>query len=163
MKKIIKIAALILALLCIGTSFASCGQSKEDLANEIKNNIIVKFEQIDYVNAKQCTQTTYTASDIFPGFYEGTTIKKPTKISNKIVFNLNEESRTLTIDFQNAIHGLTVNDGKSVITITLPIEIKNTSYGTISEDKKSVTAEYIYDPSKYPGIHLIEPDIIINY
>ena len=43
MKKIIKIAALILALLCIGTSLASCGESNQEMANNIRSNIKIKY------------------------------------------------------------------------------------------------------------------------
>ena len=51
MKKIIKVAALILALICIGTSCASCGmknntffgKSNEELAAKIKAAILIIF------------------------------------------------------------------------------------------------------------------------
>ena len=156
MKKIIKIAALILALLCIGTSFASCGQSKEDLASEIKSGMTLKRETIDYVTPVKVPVMTYTASELFAGKW----------VNNQVggfKVALNEIEKTITIEFVAVYHGLTVNNGKTVYTINLPVEIKSTSYGIISEDKKSVIAEYIYDPSVYPGVQHIEPNIIINY
>ena len=45
MKKIIKIAALVLSLLCIGTSLASCGESNQEMADNIRTNINIPIFQ----------------------------------------------------------------------------------------------------------------------
>ena len=175
MKKIIKIAALILALLCIGTSFASCGmknntffgKSNEELAAEIKSGMTLTISSINHSNSIENGTVTYYSSDLFTTYYKGTTIEKPPKINqNYIHILLDEEDRTLTIDFRYRTHGYGLSTGTTIFTINLPVKIKSTSYGTISEDGNSVIAEYLYtpqntwDPSQRTNI---EPDITITY
>ena len=153
MKKIIKIAALILALICIGTSFASCGESKEDLASEIKSSMTLTINTINYSNdSSQNTSKTYDSSDLF-----GTDILYPRINAFYIYVLLNEKDRTLTIDFRDKPNGYEI-PGKTVYTINLPVQIKSTSYGTISTDGYSVVAEY-----GWLEVRTINSDIIITY
>ena len=181
MKKIIKIVALGLALICIGTSCASCGknqsspgvQSNEiqvtekqtlsnwELAYEIKTKIVISRENVDYVNSENYSRKDWYADKIFPKGDLGQFIPE-TEIP---LFDtkVNDIERTFELKFFQMYHIFGKNNGKTVITIRFPIEIKNTTYGIVSEDKKSVIAEYHYDASNYPETVYIQPDITITY
>ena len=168
MKKIIKITALILALICIGTSCSSCGGklSNEGAADEIINSISIVRESIDYVNVNyQFTQTWY-ASDLFPKD-RWTGEQKYAHSLDIFDVKLNIETRVFEIYLTFMGHKMDNirNDGKTIITIKFPIEIVSTSYGTISEDRKSVIAEfeYKYDESKMIQGYLDPGIIVINY
>ena len=68
MKKIIKIAALILAMIFIGTCFTSCGDSKEEMANKIhkKMKITISAKYKSYTDEyKTNLLKEFNASEIF--------------------------------------------------------------------------------------------------
>ena len=181
MKKIIKITALILALICIGTSCAACGKnqsspeiqasgiqltenptlSDKEAADAIRQNILMVRENIDLVNPENSSSGKWAASSLFP--INKLTGEPVDGGNTAFKVQLHESLRCFQLIFLNMYHRTMKNNGKTVITIHFPIEIKNTSYGVISEDRKSVIAEYYYDASNYPETVYLEPGITIFY
>lgn len=194
MKKIIKITALILALLCISTSIASCGKKETNndnlndlstqinqeenlkfLADQIKNNITLTIDTIDYVDKNNSFSLTYQASEILSNENHVSDYLKEYNIAdiNKMgtYFLLDEHTGLIKLRFWNARYfESATNKAKTTITIYLPIETVNVSYNdtifdvTLSPDKRSIIVEYIFDPSS--DTHksaLINSDIYIFY
>ena len=168
MKKIIKIAALILALLCIGTCFASCGSDSSiggGLIPEKDKSETIGVGARVYVYGKSQGEVT---SDF--------TIDKPTNSTEEFLAafeNLSAPQKSscifekATIEDSNCLKiDLGILNGYSPyelhISITLPEKIKKvtltcrediafeysgevyTNIGTISEDKKtfSIVGDY---------------------
>ena len=195
MKKIIKIAALILALICISTSITSCGNKNSNsneenlnnvftqtnqeenlkfLAAQIKNNITLTIDTIDYVNASNNFSITYQPSMLISDKnLNGDTLKEYSvaDINQRgIYFSLNENTYILKIKFLNARLFNDFNKAKTTITINLPIETDDVLYDdtkfnvTVSPDKKSIILEYVFDPSSDTNKSiLINSDIFIFY
>ena len=118
-------------------------------------------ENIDFVNPENSSSGEWSASALFP-------INKVTgepMDGKNLAFKvqLDEDAKSFQLIFLKMYHLLGKNNGKTVITIHFPIEIKSTSYGVISKDKKSVIAEYYYDASNYPETVYLEPGITIFY
>lgn len=161
MKKIIKIAALILALLCIGTSFASCGNDSSlggGLIPEADKSETIGVGARIYIYGK-------SNGKVIPDF----TIDKTTNSTEEFIAAFNKISapndttpiiRDASIDEKNCLkinlgHINEYSPFDLQISITLPEKIKKvtltarkevgfqysekvyTNFGTLSEDKKT--------------------------
>ena len=163
MKKIIKIAALILALLCIGTCFASCGSDSSiggGLIPEKDKSETIGVGARVYVHGKDLSgltpsvdftvdKTTNSTEEFLAVFENLSATQKKSCIFEKAAI---EEGNCLRIDL-GILNGYSPYELH--ISITLPEKIKKvtltcrediafeysgevyTNIGTISEDKKT--------------------------
>ncbi|MBQ4135619.1 MAG: hypothetical protein IJD73_00950 [Clostridia bacterium] len=156
MKKIIKIAALILALLCIGTSLASCGESNQEMADNIRANIKIKYTYFstDSTGKRNSEEIeSFGGPELFnPNGYSltatlGKNPHRPENFAKDYAVILNGEKRELIIALYVCALGKGY-DGNNQFKITLPYKIKEASYGEISDDKKTLTAEFLSENIK---------------
>ena len=181
MKKIIKIAALILAMIFIGTCFTSCGDSKEEMANKIhkKMKITISAKYKSYTDEyKTNLLKEFNASEIFNPTGKnisdyGITLNRPSDFQKDYKVEINEEKRKITINLHTQVEALYNQDERRIIEINLPYKVKKTSNGKISSSGKTVIVEYklenlkttvLYNGSTqlYNGYAIID-EIIIKY
>ena len=149
MKKIIKIAALILALICIGTSFASCGENKEKLANNIRNSMVMntyrKYQ--GYSETKTSNFQTFDATEIFNPLGKsisehGKTLNRPADFQKDYKVSINQEEKTVIINLHTQVQQYWKVES-IVFEICLPCKVKSTSKGTIlSDNENAIILEY---------------------
>lgn len=149
MKKIIKIAALILALLCIGTSFASCGESKEELANNIRDSMVMntyrKYQGIDEI--KTSNFQIFGATEIFNPLGKsiseyGQTINRPVDFQKDYKVSIKQEEKKVIINLHTQVQQFWKVES-IVFEIFLPCKVKSTNKGTIlSDNKNAIILEY---------------------
>ena len=158
MKKIIKITALVLALICIGTSCAACGKSSatnEEMAITIQNSMIIKKYRkyyIEYEGTKTSNKQEFYAYEIFnPNGKSlsdtGKTINRPIDFQKDYKVSINQEERKIVINFHTQITRLWKEES-CVFEICLPCKVKSTNKGIISDDKNVVILEYDLDNIK---------------
>ena len=172
MKKIIKITALVLALICIGTSCASCGKNKEDelaysesqiiqtisnaeVATNIRGafSIDYSYHYIDSQGGKQSKDIRHFAGPelLNPDGYNlmsnGTNPNKPENVSKDYLVTINAEAREVIVSLFGCGQS-TGYDGINRFKIYIPVKIISTNYGAISATGYMVTAEFRTDDIK---------------
>ena len=172
MKKIIKIAALILALICIGTSFASCGKNEKndsfysenqsaqtisnaDLAANIRGALSIdySYHYIDSQGAQQSKEIHKFAGpellnpDGYSLMSNGTNPNKPENVSKDYLVTINAETREVIVSLFGCGRS-TGYDGINRFKIYIPVKIISTSYGVISATGYSVIAEFLTENIK---------------
>ena len=150
MKKIIKIAALILALICIGMCFTSCGESNQEMADNIRANMKIKYIYFSTDSSGQRNNEevkNFGGPELFnPNGHSlsgtlGTNPYRPENFAKDYEVILNDEKRELTVTLYLCARHSGYN-GNNQFKIILPYKIKEASYGKISDDKKTLTAEF---------------------
>ena len=172
MKKTIKIVALMLALICIGTSCAACGKNKEDelaysesqiiqtisnaeVATNIRGafSIDYSYHYIDSQGGKQSKDIRHFAGPelLNPDGYNlmsnGTNPNKPENVSKDYLVTINAEAREVIVSLFGCGQS-TGYDGINRFKIYIPVKIISTSYGVISATGYSVIAEFLTENIK---------------
>ena len=170
MKKIIKITALILALICIGTSCAACGKhedstilsdtlistmpiqtiSNAEMAENIRNKMKIKSTYI-YTNSKGDIINLPIAELGGPELFnlKGSNLmlfknnpNKPENASKDYDVTVNENEREIIVN----LYGQGCSDGyngNNRFEIIIPYEIKNANCGNISISRKTLTIDFL--------------------
>ena len=166
MKKISKITALILAILCVGTCCFSCGEnkneiqeeeeevskeSKEEMANKIRNSLTIKTHREYYSvleeKMKSANPQEFNAAEIFnlngKSISEfGKTIDRPADFQKDYKVSINQEERKIIINFHTQVQQFWKKEN-IIFEICLPYKVKSTNKGIISpDDNKVVILEY---------------------